>query len=97
MMRTTLALAALVLAAPAAAQQHCAPRERVIERLETVYGEARNAYGLTAGGDLMEFWVNVETRSWTFTVTVTDGRTCLIATGEDFRTMTGAPKKGDPT
>lgn len=97
MLRTVLALAALALATPAAAQQHCAPRERVIERLETVYGAVRHAYGLTAGGGLMEFWVSVETQSWSLTVSVAGGRTCLIATGEDFRATETAPKNGDPT
>lgn len=94
MLRTTLALAAL--AAPAAAQQHCAPREHVVERLQTMYGEVRNAYGLTAGGDLMEFWANVDTRSWSLTISTPDGRMCLMATGEDFGTMVLSPRKGDP-
>lgn len=95
MLRTILA--ALVLATPAAAQQPCAAREHVIARLQTVYGEVRNAYGLTAGGGLMEFWANVETRSWSLTISTPDGRMCLMATGEDFGTMVLSPRKGDPT
>lgn len=97
MTKTPLALAVLALAAPAAAQQqHCAPREHVIERLETRYGETRHAFGLAANGALMEFWANVDTESWTFTVSSASGQMCIIATGENFRTMEVSPKKGDP-
>ena len=45
----------------------------------------------------MEMFVNAATGTWTITVTLPDGETCLVATGENFEPLVEAlPAKGDP-
>lgn len=82
-MKYALVLLALLLAAPAAAQVRCAPRELLVEQLEKKYGERRLVYGITTG-TLMELWVNVVTGSWTITEELPSGVLCINRVGMDF-------------
>ncbi len=84
-------------ALPASAQsRNCAERERVVERLSDTYGESRQSIGLAANNQVMEVFANLESGSWTVTVTLPSGITCLIASGmayediEDALTPTGS-------
>lgn len=90
---TTLAL---LLAAPATAQQNCAPRERVAERLVDRYGETRQSIGLAANNSVVEVWASDEAGTWTITVTMPSGVTCLIASGQAFENLSEElPASGD--
>lgn len=72
-------------ALPAGAQsRNCAERERVVERLSDTYGESRQSIGLAANNQVMEVFANLESGSWTVTVTLPSGITCLIASGMAF-------------
>jgi len=76
--------------------QHCAPREQVIERLAEKYGETRQSMGLGANNAVMEVFASDESGSWTITVTMTNGVTCLVASGQAFEELADAlPTKGD--
>lgn len=82
-----LALGAFLLAGSADAQQamqHCGPRAKVIERLATKYGETRRSMGLGSKNTVMEVFASDESGSWTITVTLTNGITCLVASGQAF-------------
>jgi len=72
----------------------CADRETVIERLARNYGETRRGIGLGANNALMELFASTDTGSWTITMTMPDGRTCLIASGEAFETLQPAGLPG---
>lgn len=90
----SLGFAGLILLAPEAGAEtagHCGTREAVVGRLATTYGETRRGIGLTSGNAMMEVFASDETGSWTITVTLPDGRTCLIASGHYFEAVT-APR-----
>ena len=86
----SLGFAAAVLAAqPARAQgaQRCAEREVVVAALAETYGESRRAIGLAANNALMEVFASEATGTWTITVTLPSGLTCLVASGSSFETL----------
>lgn len=88
----------LVLAATQVqAQANCAPRHLVIERLATGFGETRQSVGLGSSGQVVEVFASPVTGTWTITVTLPDGTTCLVASGEAFQNLAEAlPPAGDP-
>lgn len=96
-----LAAAGLVaaLATEAQAQQrNCAPRERVVKRLAEGYGETRRSMGLGANNAVIEVFASDESGSWTITVTMANGLTCLIASGQAYEALAEAlPAKGKDT
>ncbi len=96
----SLGFAGLVLL-PQTAQsqqaQQCAPRATVTERLATGYGETRRGMGLAANNSVVEVFASDETGTWTITVTMTNGLTCLVASGDAFELMADQlPAKGSP-
>lgn len=88
----------LVTAASLSAQgQNCAPRAHVVERLASKYGETRQSMGLGSNNAVMEVFASAETGSWTITVTMANGITCLVASGQAFEALAEAlPPEGDP-
>lgn len=94
----SLGFAGVILATHAGwAQDGCGPRDQVVDVLAQQYGEARSGIGLNGTARVMEMFVNAKTGSWSITVTLPDGQTCLIATGQQFQTLNEAlPAKGDP-
>lgn len=94
----TMGLGLMVLATQqVAAQQNrnCAPRQVVLDRLTNAYGESRQSIGLGAQGTVIETFASSDSGSWTITVTMPNGMTCLIASGQSFETLAEAlPAKG---
>ena len=78
---TTFALTVFTLPAQA---QNCAPRGIVVERLSAQFGETRRGIGLGGQNRVLEVFASAESGSWTVTVTLPDGMTCLIASGQDW-------------
>ena len=99
MMVGALGFGILALAATTGFAQNarnCAPRDVVVERLASKYGEARQSMGLGANNSVVEVFSSNETGSWTITVTVANGMTCLVASGQNFETLAEAlPAKGN--
>lgn len=86
----SLGFAGLILATEIAHAQsaaQCGQREAVIERLTSAYGETRHGIGLAAYNAVMEVFASATTGSWTIIVTLADGRTCLIAAGQNYETL----------
>lgn len=94
-MRIILAALAVCLAVPAPAQTSCAPRENVVKRLAEGYGESRQAMGLGGNNAVMEVFASEETGSWTITVTLPNGMTCLLASGQSFENVQEKIQKGE--
>ena len=69
----------------------CADRASVIERLANRYGESRQSIGLGQNNAVVEVFASLETGSWTITVTVASGKTCIVAAGQSFETLANAP------
>jgi hypothetical protein len=75
--------------------QQCGPRDAVVERLATGYGENRRSLGLAANNAVIEVFASAETGSWTITVTLPNGLMCLLASGQDFEAVNDRlPAKG---
>ena len=101
MKKRTFALGLAVLApagvAEAQMRGNCAPRDQVVERLETRYGETRQSIGLGANNAMMEVFASADTGTWTITVTTAQGVTCLVASGQAYETLAETlptPEKG---
>ncbi|MGH1367699.1 MAG: hypothetical protein ACRBCL_03720 [Maritimibacter sp.] len=86
------------LASGAFAQgSNCANRDLVLSRLAEKYGESAQAIGMAQGNQVVEMYASPETGSWTLTVTLPSGQTCIIAAGTSFERLEGAtPAKGTP-
>lgn len=95
---TALSAIVALFAVPTMAQtpQHCAPRDQVVDRLASKYGESRQSMGLGSNNAVMGVFANVEGGSWTITVTMANGMTCLVASGQAYEALAEAlPPKGD--
>ena len=88
--------AAVAATAPAAAQQVCAPRDRIIERLGEKYGESRHGFGLQGAKVVVELYASAETGTWTIIATRPDGTACALAAGQDWREGERTPPPGPP-
>ncbi len=88
----TLGLGIMVLAAQQlqAQPRNCAPRADVVQRLTDSYGETRKGIGIARQGAVMEVFASDDTGTWTITVTLPNGVTCLIASGQSFETLAEA-------
>ena len=95
----SLGFGGVILAHQAAyAQQNnnCAERSRVIERLQSKYGESRQSVGLAANNGVVETYASSESGTWTIVITLPNGITCLVAAGNSFEPVNeAAAKKGD--
>ncbi len=92
-----LGLAGLCVALPAQAGSQCAPRETVLGTLAGEYGEARRGVGLAANNGVVEVFASAQSGSWTITVTLANGMTCLVASGQNYETVAEElPARGDP-
>jgi len=86
MRKIGLWIAALALfAGPALADQPtaCGPRDDVVSQLKDKFHEAPTGMGMTKGGAVMELMTSDE-GSWTLMLSFPNGRTCLVATGDEW-------------
>lgn len=88
-----------MIAAAGTAQSapQCDDRDRVMALLQDRYGEQRRAVGIAGDTAVMELFAAEPTGTWTITVTLPDGRMCLMASGTGYEAVTEQlPAKGDP-
>ncbi|WP_170467117.1 hypothetical protein [Ruegeria arenilitoris] len=88
--KMTMGLGIMVLAAQQVHARTCAPRDEVIKRLTETYGETRQGIGIARQGTVMELFASDQSGSWTITVTLPDGITCLVVSGQAYETMAEA-------
>ncbi|MEM8577317.1 MAG: hypothetical protein AAGF60_05660 [Pseudomonadota bacterium] len=92
----TTAILAVLGGAAAAQSRNCGPRAHVVERLTDQYGETRQSIGLAANNSVVEVYASTQTGTWTITVTMPSGVTCLVAAGRNFEELAEAqPAAGD--
>jgi len=95
---TTAAALFIVVADQVGAQSapNCGPRDAVVERLASGYGETRQSIGIGANNAVVEMYASTETGSWTLLVTLPSGMSCLVAAGQSFeRVVEALPAKGE--
>lgn len=93
LMVLTAAAALLVATSRQASAQNprsCGPRDAVVQRLADGYGESRQSMGLGANNAVIEVFASADTGSWTITVTMPNGMTCLVASGQAFEELAEA-------
>ena len=92
------AAALLAVTAPVhALQNNCGPREAVVERLATVYGETRQSVGISDHNLLIEVYASSETGTWTIVTTSPRGVSCLLTSGFAFESLAESlPPRGEP-
>jgi hypothetical protein len=66
----------------------CDSREAVLALLADRYGETRRALGLAGEAAVMELFASDSTGTWSITMSLPDGRMCLMASGNGFETVT---------
>lgn len=98
MFAMSFGFAALILATQNAfAAPNCAERSFVLNELGVQYRETRRAIGLAANNTMMEMFASNDSGTWTLTVTMPDGTTCLVASGNGFEAVTETLSAlGDP-
>jgi NADH:ubiquinone oxidoreductase subunit F (NADH-binding) len=88
---TALAVAALAgFGGPGGAQMVCGERKAVVAQLEGKYGETRRSIGVHEQRGVVEVYASDTTGTWTILVTNTEGKSCLMAAGEGFESLTVA-------
>ncbi|MGB1214825.1 MAG: hypothetical protein ACPG4X_15775 [Pikeienuella sp.] len=88
-----LALAAIFAIAPMSAfanDQKCAPNAEMIIHLKEKFGEMPMVSGFDGKGQVVIWWGNLETGTWTATVPK-GGQTCMVASGGQFKRVVLAP------
>lgn len=84
--------------AQTAGRLQCGPRAQVMEVLATKYRESRRGIGMAGASGVVEVFASSDTGSWTVTVSLPDGRTCLLASGTGWETLNDElPAKASPT
>ena len=88
----TLALALLFgVRAPASAQTVCATHAEVTKKLDKVYSEGPIGIGLASNGGVIEMFSTSDGSTWTIVMTMPDGKSCVMASGETWETLPWKP------
>ncbi len=66
----------------------CGHRSQFVEMLGKKYSEAPVSMGLATNGNVVEVFSAVDGSSWTLLMTMPDGRSCLVASGESWMSVT---------
>ena len=80
-----IGVAVLATSTPALAQQVCAERDAVTDRLKTKYSENFVGGGLRNAKAIFEVWMSEDEGTWTILMTTPDGKSCVMASGTDWR------------
>ncbi len=89
---TLLALALLLgVRAQASAQTVCATHAEVTKKLDKVYSEAPIGIGLASNGGVIEMFSTSDGGTWTIVMTMPDGKSCVMASGETWETLPWKP------
>ncbi|MEM9204709.1 MAG: hypothetical protein AAGA88_00100 [Pseudomonadota bacterium] len=65
----------------------CDSRDRVTKLLESRYKEAPIAVGMVSDRGVMEVYVSSGSGTWSIVVTNPQGKTCIIAAGQNFEEL----------
>ncbi len=85
------ALAFIVaLAASPVIAQDCIGTADAYASLTTNYGEERLSISMLPDGRIIEMWGNPDTGTWSMFITLPNGLSCSVGSGEGFETF--APK-----
>ncbi|MGR3634441.1 MAG: hypothetical protein ACU0BK_00780 [Shimia sp.] len=90
-LKIAMAFGLMIMAATqSVAQENCAARDTVLTQLAERYGETRQALGIAQQGAVIEVFASEISGSWTITVTLPNGSTCLVASGQAYEHLAEA-------
>ena len=69
------------------AQVPCGPRQDLVKLLSDQYKESPVGIGLAQSGQLLEVFAS-SVGSWSMVMTTTDGKTCIVAAGDNWEMVT---------
>ncbi len=75
----------------------CIKRADLLQHLAKQYQEAPAAVGLADNGSLLEVFASKSGETWTVTVTMPNGISCMIATGQQWQDLPRVAKLEEPT
>ncbi len=75
-----------VMASPAMAQMVCSDRDKFLKHLNDGYSEAPVAMGLASNGSVLEVLASGK-GTWTIILTMPDGQSCVVASGEAWEQL----------
>ena len=78
-------IALATLSAPSQAQAPCDQRAKIVNILLQQFDETQVGSGLTPNGQMLELFASAARGSWTILLSLPTGKSCLIATGEDWQ------------
>lgn len=102
MIRTACAAAiAVVIAAPAFAQAvmpgpACVKRDELVKHLTGQYQEAPAAVGIAYNGTLLEVFASKSGETWTVMLTMPNGISCMVASGQQWQDIPRVAHLGAP-
>ncbi len=83
---TLLAVALFLVSSAAMAQVPCGQRDKIVESFAVNFKEAPIASGISSTGSLIEVLSTHDGKTWTLIVSSPDGDSCLIGSGQGWRT-----------
>lgn len=95
-MLAAITIALILFTVSALAQTACLPRDDILGQLAKKYSEVPVALGVTSKGGLVEVLTTSNGSTWTIIITTPQGTSCMIATGEGWRTMDHDDSKSAP-
>lgn len=91
------ALATIPTVGPAMAQApSCVKRADLVKHLAHSYQESTIAVGLADNGGLVEVFSSPDGATWTVAVSMPNGVSCMIATGQNWQAVEPKPIEDDP-
>lgn len=75
------------ITAAAHAQPACFPRTELVQHLAHEFHEEPAAAGIADDGSLLEVFASKDGDTWTVAVSLPNGTTCLLATGQQWQEM----------
>lgn len=86
-----LAVSLIFAVVSTAAAAMCAPRDLTADFLAKEFDQVAHSMGIDANGNMMELYVSESGGTWTITVTMPTGVTCLAGSGTAFETAAKRP------
>ena len=71
----------------------CDDSARLERQLLTIHGAQKQGYGMRGPNALLEMWIAPSSGDWTLVQNYADGRSCIVAIGEDWEQI---PTEADP-
>ena len=79
-----IGVASLFPVLSASAQSLWIDRDEVVAKLDGHYAESPTAMGLASNGGVVELFSAADGETWTLVLTMPDGRSTIVATGEGW-------------